>query len=400
LEHASKGSGRHWNTEEMAFKLNYAVIHSFEKQQHNSLIDPEKIVKKPLLNAESSGIIKLVSSIHSLLGKTGNNVIWGQFSENGRQGRFPKLTNDIIDSNSKENFQTLSHIALDEIIDQAREEALSTGGFFLFAQYEQNAVSYLLVTSIKQKDGLRLDPKSYDPVETTDIDMSKVQQAARINLARLSEALTPEESEINVSEESTEDANFESDKTYLCFISKGNRSEPSGYFIKALGCERGVPSRRATQNAIDMIVRFFKNKPDIKAYRVQARENVVRYLQKKLEEGRHATLDGICAAADKAIPTEHADLGSHLDELKTFLNNEENRVPEEFSVNKSALNEKIRIKGESGNHWSIQFEKGSLGTDENSKVCYSKERSKIILSDPSPALCRLIEKAIADDTAE
>lgn len=384
----------------MAFKLNHAVIHSFEKSKHDSFIDKSRIIKKPLFDIEEPGIIKLVSSIHSLLGKSGNNVVWGQFSDEGRQGKFPKLTSETIISNTKENFQNLSHVALHEIIEQAKEEALSTGGYFLFAQYELNAISYLLVTSIKEKDGLRLNPENYTPIETTDIDMSKVQQAARINLARLSEALNPEESEAKANEENIEETSAESDKTYLCFISKGNKSEPSGYFIKALGCEKGVPSKRATKNAIDMVARFFKDNKDIKAYRVQARENVVRYLQKKLEEGKHATLDGICAAANKAIPTEHADLGSHLDELKAFLNNEENRVPEEFSVNKSALNEKIRIKGESGNHWSIQFEKGSLGTDENSKVCYSKENSKIILSDPSPALCRLIEKAIADDTVE
>lgn len=380
----------------MAFELKHAVIHSFEKDKHAALIDPMKVIKKPLFEVGKPSVIKLVSSIHALLGKPGNNVVWGQFSEQGRQGEFPPEVSKYIYDTSAERFEALTHTALDELMKKSLTEALSTGGYMLFAQYINDNIPFLLVTSIKQRDGLRLNA-DYIPEETTDIDMSKIQQAARINLSRLSEFLNPEPEEPEVSEEEREQLEMEKEKTYLCFISKGKASEAAGYFVEALGCERGVASARATRNSMDMVELFFKNREPLKTLRVAARENVVRYLQQKIEDDQHATLEGIHAAAMSCIPPERAELAGYVAELREFLNDEENQVPEEFSVNKVALNQRIKIKGDSGRHWALLFEKGSLGTTENSKICYHRETRKIVLSEPSEKMCRAIEVALADN---
>ncbi|QDH64139.1 nucleoid-associated protein [Pseudomonas azotoformans] len=383
----------------MAFELKYAVIHSFEKDKHATNVDPEKIVKKPLFDVAKPTVVKLVSSIHGALGKTGNNVVWGQFSEVGRQGAFPPEVASYIVASSATSFEHLTHTALDELVGKSLTEALSTGGYILFAQYLNDNVPFLLVTSIKQRDGLKLNA-DYIPEETTDIDMSKIQQAARINLSRLSEFLNPvamvEDLE-NLDEEQLAEIEMEKEKTYLCFISKGKGSEASGYFVEALGCEKGVASARATRNAMDMVELFFKNREPIKHLKVSAREGVVRYLQQKIEDGHHATLEGIHAAATSCIQPEQADLTMYVEELKEFLNDEVNQVPEEFSVNQIALNQRIRIKGDSGRHWALQFEKGSLGTTTNSKVCYNRDEKQIILSEPTDKMCRLIEAALAAD---
>lgn len=384
----------------MAFELRHAVIHSFDKEKHASIVDPKKIVKKPLFNVEKPSVIKLVSSIHGLLGKPGNNVVWGQFSENGRQGTFPPGVAGYIGDSSADKFEALTHTALDELIEKSLKEALSTGGYILFAQYLNDNIPFFLVTSIKQRDGLKLNA-DYIPEETTDIDMSKIQQAARINLSRLSEFLNPlpvtaEEAE-GLDEELLAEIEMEKEKTYLCFISKGKGSEASGYFVEALGCEKGVASARATRNAMDMVEVFFKTRDPIKHLKVLARESVVRYLQQKIEEGHHATLEGIHAAAASCIQPEQADLVVYVTELKEFLNDEDNQVPEEFAVNEVALNQRIRIKGDSGRHWALQFEKGSLGRTTNSKVCYNSESKQIILSDPTEKMCRAIEAALAAD---
>lgn len=380
----------------MAFELKYAVIHSFDKEKHATNVDPAKIVKKPLFDVAKPSVVKLVSSIHGALGKTGNNVVWGQFSEVGRQGAFPpEVASYIVDSNA-DKFEHLTHTALDELIGKSLAEALSTGGYILFAQYLNDNVPFLLVTSIKQRDGLKLNA-DYIPEETTDIDMSKIQQAARINLSRLSEFLNPVAEVADLDEEQLAEIEMEKEKTYLCFISKGKGSEASGYFVEALGCEKGVASARATRNAMDMVELFFKSREPIKHLKVLARENVVRYLQQKIEDGHHATLEGIHAAATSCIQPEQADLTAYVAELKDFLNDEVNQVPEEFAVNQVALNQRIRIKGDSGRHWALQFEKGSLGRTPNSKVCYSGEARQIILSDPSEKMCRAIEAALAAD---
>ncbi|CAI8819341.1 nucleoid-associated protein [Pseudomonas zeae] len=384
----------------MAFELKHAVIHSFEKEKHAAVVDTTKIIKKPLFDVSKPTVVKLVSSIHALLGKPGNNVVWGQFSDVGRQGSFPPVASGYIADDSSSKFEGLTHAALDELVKKSLSEALSTGGYILFAHYISESVPFLLVTSIKQRDGLKLN-SDYIPEETTDIDMSKIQQAARINLSRLSEFLNPEPEDCGeiegLEEEELAELEVAKEKTYLCFISKGKGSEASGYFVEALGCERGVASARATRNAMDMVEVFFKNREPIKHLKVLARENVVRYLQQKIEDGHHASLAGIHAAATSCIPPEQAELALYVEELKEFLNDDENQVPEEFVVNKVALNQRIRIKGDSGRHWALQFEKGSLGITTNSKVCYNRESKQIVLSEPTEKMCRAIEAALAAD---
>lgn len=380
----------------MAFELKFAVIHSFVKEKYDAVIDPALVVKKPLFDVEKETVIKLVSSIHLLLGKPGNNVVWGQFSGVGRQGLFPPKVESYIGDSTPMSFESLTHTALDELMEKSLTEPFSTGGYVLFAQYHNDNIPFLLVTSIKQRDGLRLNA-DYIPEATTDIDMSKIQQAARINLSRYSEILNPIPDDVLLDEEELAQLEIEKEKTYLCFISKGKGSETSGYFIEALGCERGVASARATRNSMDVVEKFFKSKEHLKGFKVLAREGVVRYLQQKSEDKKNATLDGIYAAAVACIPPEKADLVAYAVELKEFLNDEHNQVPEEFKVNDIALNQRIRVKGESGRNWTLSFEKGSLGTNENSKICYQKDEKRIILSDPSDKTCRAIEVALAEN---
>lgn len=383
----------------MTFVLKYAVIHSFEKEHKKLGLDRNKVVLKPLFDVRKKGIQALVAALHDLLGKPGNNVVWGQFSDNRREGDFPTETRSIITSDTADQFENLTRVGMRELVEHAANEMFSTGGFILFAHYVSNQIPFLLVTNIKQRDGLRLDA-NYEPVEGVDIDMSKVQQAARVNLSRLSEILNPEvaepQSDVELTKAELERIALEKEKTYLCFISKGKNSEASGYFIEALGCQKGVPSARATKNAYDAVKDFFSTKPSLAPYKKQARESVIAYLESKIGNG-HATLAGVYAAAARVIPSNNADYSADLEELTTFLNDEDRQVPEEFVVNSAALKQRIRIKGvESQDQWSVNFNTGALGIDQNSKVCYRKEDRKIILSDPSEALVKVIEKALRE----
>lgn len=381
----------------MAFELKHAVIHSFEKTKHSSEIPPNKIVKKPLFNIKLNTVQSLVSGIHLLLGKPGNNVVWGQFADNERQGRFPKNTREFVSLNDADTFEKLTHVALDELIDQAKEEALATGGHTLFASYINDSIPFLLVANIKQRNGLRLGD-DYVPIQSVDIDMSKVQQAARINLARLSETIAHSES-ASEGDKSSICETENSEKTYLCFISKGRDSEASAYFINALGCTRGIASSRATANAIDAVEDYFRGIEILRPYALQAKENVIAYLKRKLEEANEklgngkATLRGVQQAAASAIPAEKSDLIEALDELPEHLNDEKNQVPEEFTVNSAALNKKIRIKG-SSSRWAVQFERGALGATANSTVWYIAEEGKLVLSEIPDILKNVIDKEL------
>ncbi|MEX5606853.1 nucleoid-associated protein [Pseudomonas protegens] len=369
----------------MAFELIHVVIHSFEKEKGVTTVDKSKTVIKPLFDPKIGTLTSLTEGINSLLGKKGNNVVWGQFSSDNREGLFPEENRNFTQNITAANFELLTHVAINELINQASDEIFATGGHTLFAYYMSDAIPFVLIANIKQRDGLRLGA-DYIPINSVDIDMSKVHQACRINLARYSESVLNEDDE--------EEDTIEADKTYLCFISKGRDSEASAYFIKALGCTPGIASTRATGNAIDVIEDFFRDNRDLAPFSAQAKDNVIAYLSKKHKDNEKATIQGLQTAASSAVPPELSDLVEQLETLSEALNSEESKVPGEFSVSKIILDKKTKIRGKS-NRWTAQFDRSALGTSIDSVICYNKTDGKLTFSEIPDEMKKHIEAEIS-----
>lgn len=369
--------------------LKTAIIHSFKKLAKTSFIS-DVVKKEVVLNTENPALQFLVNGIHGLIGKEGNSVVYGQFANDERQGPFPRRFTEFVTVQDDEaKFIELTHLAMDQLVEQAGNQVLSTGGHILCAQYSSGASNFFLVASMKERGGIQLD-ENYVPKEIQEVDLSKVQQAARINLGSFvairamaaAAASTPE-----MIEDETAD---EADSTYLCFISRGRDSQASDYFISALGCAKGVASGRATKNAIDNVAKFFRDKKSLKSFGYRAKEAVIKYLEVQLAAGKSARLDSIVHAAVAHVP---ADLVDEIAGLKDYLNSEKNKVPDDFTVNAKTLREKTRIKGDASN-WSLQFERGALGKDPAADVYYDEGRKKLTLSNMTTELIDVIEKEL------
>lgn len=366
--------------------LKTAIIHSFKKLAKTSFIS-EVVKKDVVLNTENPALQFLVNGIHGLIGKEGNSVVYGQFANDERQGPFPRrFTEFVATQDDEDQFIDLTHLAMDQLVEQAGLQVLSTGGHILCAQYSSGASNFFLVASMKERGGIQLD-ENYVPKEIQEVDLNKVQQAARINLGSfvaiqaMATATPP-----TVESEAVEEA----DSTYLCFISRGRDSQASDYFISALGCAKGVASGRATKNAIDNVAKFFRDKKSLKSFGYRAKEAVIKYLETQLAAGKSARLDSIVHAATAHVP---ADLVDEIVGLKDYLNSEKNKVPDDFTVNAKTLKEKTRIKGDASN-WSLQFERGALGKDPAADVYYDEGRKKLTLSNMTTELIDVIEKEL------
>lgn len=365
--------------------LKTAIIHSFKKLAKTSFIS-DVVKKDVVLNTENPALQFLVNGIHGLIGKEGNSVVYGQFANDERQGPFPRRFTEFVAAQDDEaQFIDLTHLAMDQLVEQAGNQVLSTGGHILCAQYSSGASNFFLVASMKERGGIQLD-ENYVPKEIQEVDLNKVQQAARINLGSFvaiqAMAATPQTAESEVVEEA--------DSTYLCFISRGRDSQASDYFISALGCAKGVASGRATKNAIDNVAKFFRDKKSLKSFGYRAKEAVIKYLETQLAAGKSARLDSIVHAATAHVP---ADLVDEIVGLKDYLNSEKNKVPDDFTVNAKTLKEKTRIKGDASN-WSLQFERGALGKDPAADVYYDEGRKKLTLSNMTTELIEVIEKEL------
>lgn len=378
--------------------LKIAIIHSFKKLAHTDYVS-EVVKKNVALDTTNPALHFLVEGIHGLIGKEGNSVVYGQFADDGRQGPFPERFTAFVDVQDDEaQFISLTHLAMDQLVEQASNQVLSTGGHILCAQYTAGAADFFLVASMKERGGIQLD-ENYVPKEIQEVDLSKVQQAARINLASfmaisaINAAVAAEKADGIPPVELVEGENVEADEvdsTYLCFISRGRDSQASDYFISALGCAKGVASGRATKNAIDSVARFFRDKKLLKSLGYKAKEAVIKYLGEQLAAGKSARLDAICHVAVQHVP---ADLVEEIAGLKDYLNSERHRVPDDFTVNPKSLKEKTRIKSDAAN-WSLQFERGALGQEPAADVYYDAARKKLTLSNLTAELVEVIEKEL------
>lgn len=374
------------------FILRSAIIHRFKKLAHTDYVG-EVVKKDAVLDVENPALIFLVKGINGLIGKEGNSVVYGQFANDGRQGPFPGKFDEYTASlDDQAGFINLSHLVMDQLVEQAAKQVLSTGGHILCALYESAATNFFLVASMKERDGIQLD-ENYVPKGIQEVDLSKVQQAARVNIVSFNDVKQAGNAppkvtgpEVGVEAEEADEV----DSTYLCFISKGRDSQASDYFIAALGCAKGVASGRATKNAIESVTKFFRGKASLKGFGYRAREAVIKYLETQMENGNPARLDAIVHVAVAHVPPELVD---DISGLKEFLNGERNKVPDEFTVNARSLKEKTRIKGDASN-WSLQFERGALGKDPVSDIYYDENRKKLTLSNLTAELVALIEKEL------
>lgn len=364
----------------MSFEVQYAVIHSFTKEPNTTVL--KRIVKKvKTIDVALPAVVALVKGVNGLLGKTGNILSYGQFGDDMRQGPFPSQFDSYQTAvPNSESFLSLSHVAVDELAKEAAEEPFATGGHILVATYSSDGRPFFLVAMIKQRGGIQLD-KDYVPIEITEIDLSKVYQAARVNVQRYLDVKTLEPEVIS-------EDRISEDRTYLAFLGQGTHNQASGYFVKALGCTKGIGSSRATQNALDAVHDFF-GRADLKPFRVDARNAVASYLDGKAKSGQNAILTELAFCATGHLQATQEII---IDDFKSYLNSDSAKVPAAFAVHKATLKKGTRIRAEMPSY-SFQFERQSLGDSNNSAVFFNAANKSITFN-------KLDEKTIKEITAE
>ncbi|AVJ56739.1 hypothetical protein C5610_10860 [Idiomarina sp. OT37-5b] len=281
---------------------------------------------------------------------------------------------------SAADFISLTKTAMNSLQAKARDVNFASGGYILFASYLSENKPFLLVAMIKQREGIQLN-ENLEPVGIQELDLSKLHQAARINIERyLQHELAENEDKDQFS--------------YLSFVSPRTNQSASGYFIKALGCSGGVAASRATDAACKEMAKFFRKKPELRTKTSDLKADVFSYLRECYEDQRAATINDLTAVARKHLPATYDDeqRTSLEKELAEYLNSEEVQVPSEFRVHLATINKHAKVKIKTAN-WQIQFEKHALGVNENAEIWYDKDNSRLVINNLTPEM----KSAITDD---
>ncbi|RUL68721.1 nucleoid-associated protein [Dyella choica] len=363
--------------------LKNAVIHSLEKDAHDSMTT---IRHAPAtLDVNDRMVVQLARQLAELVGKDGNAVLWGQFAAANRQGEFPASARALMAGNFESSaFMSLSKAAMEELRSQAERKTGATGGHIFFGQYRTNGSEFLLVAMIKQKGAITLSP-DLRPTEIKEIDMSKLHQAARINLTRY--GLHLEDNGNDPVDGVTPPILFD-EKTYLCFVNRRGREEVADYFVDALGCVKGTSSSQLTNKLLKSVKQYVRDVPEIADTFVEVKQGVVDYLQ-ALPENHPVKLDEVIYAARARVDPIRA---AHFNMLKEFLNSEECQIPDEFQLSRQALRAHIRISAKKPN-WGLWFETGVVGVT-NAELLYDPHQKTLTLTDLPTETVNSVESAL------
>jgi nucleoid-associated protein len=363
-------------------ELKFAIIHSLEKTK--GALSAGVRMRDDVLDIQKPVIKDLAETLAKLVGKDGSSVYWGQFGTNRREGLFPSHVQPLISACAEAAFIKMSKVAMEELRKKASKESFATGGHVCFFVYRIQTSCFLLVVMVKERGGMVLSA-DLEPTEITEIDLSKLHQAARVNLDRYGKFLAPPKGKAISAPDASEDS---TEKTYLCFINRTSQSDVAEYFVEALGCEKGVASGRTTKAVVTEIRNYIKSIPEIKEKAPAVRLAVIDYLQKQ-GDGAVVSLDKVVATVRHAVGV---DLEQHVNGLKDHLNGEIVQIPDEFPVSASVLRSYTRISGKSS-RWQISFENGALG-ERDAEIIYDAKQKSLKLTQLPQEMIVKVEEAL------
>nr|BDD47132.1 hypothetical protein 11 [Saccharospirillaceae bacterium] len=362
--------------------VNRLIIHELKKEQHTdeaSVTESSEVLK----NSDNQ-VTDLVNEICRIYGKKDSRSYHGRFSEGDNifKNALHRYTlSDELDQNPEdqsaaefedERFLRLSITALNEIKNSAQHQTASTGGYLVFAEYTENDIQFFISAMIKKKKDVTIE--SLKPKEIIRLDFSKINQAMRVNVNDYKASLVSQHSDSTITSQAQTEEPEET--PYLSFIGSIEGGRASGYFIVAMGCERQISSRKATDTVITESENLFQNDPELTPNLQTFKKELLDYL----DETTHATLDYISEIIRRNIPVNYSKpVDETVDDFVTKLNGDEFKVPFEFNVNKERVSKSrlIRAKAET---WSLEFEKSSIGTDPSADIVYDPDERRVIIN--------------------
>lgn len=366
--------------------LNNVIVHELLKEAKKPMIPGKRMkFRDTTLDLSSEIVLKLINEINELYGKKGNSAYYGVFKkELTERGPVPDAIENYtcLAKPSSQDFIDLSVGIMNKLADEAEKQLWSSGGVIVFADYVRDGVNFFLITMIKQKEGIRLSSK-LEPEQLEQLDLTKINQAARINFDKF----------LKYQNSSVID---KQDLSYLSFISTTTQKTASGYFILALGCDKGITSNNATKSLPTEVMRFFGKHSEIKHHARDFKSDVINYINHQFECKKTVKLSDISAMAYEHMTYVDEQAREKLsNDLVTYLNSEEIRIPVEFNVSRSGLNQLLNIKYK-GDGYSFNFEKALLGTTADADICYNSENGSLTFTKLPKDAVQDIEHALKE----
>lgn len=261
---------------------------------------------------------------------------YGIFEVAGAFNNFSELLQSYVDK--KVDFLEFTKKSMKYYEYEIGKSAPATGAFVVFASFSKkdNKDRYLLIFSINNNSGYNLNEEQLTIQQILNLDLSKLDVAALVNITRWQNHIARENEEI---------------KTYLSFI-KGKKNL-SDYFLDFIGCADKSTNTDSSRLLVSALNAYFEESGYPKGEVKVRKKAVYDYCQTCLLEKKEVLLNQISYLVNEDEPESFA----------TFASAEEHGVGEIIKPDPTVLRSLQFIDFKSTD-LSISFSKTKLNKKE------------------------------------
>lgn len=325
-----------------------AIVHRIDKSRHQNsklTLAPACLLIEPILT-------EAVEKARKTYGTTASRA-FGTFEANARLFPFSGLLSDHLAG--KLDMLQFSGQAMTMLVREMDKQALATGGYALFVNYEEHAKTYFMVVLLKLRGGVGIDQKTLTLSQNFSLDVDHLHEAARINVANWRAA----------------------DGNYISFVKKGRSdADFTDYFRNFLGCAEFVESKEQTSLLIQAI-RDYCVATNLDADEAKkVKEKAFNYFSEQARDGKGVSLAALSMRFDDQNPTA----------FKEYIEHSAIEIGDGFEPHKATFKRLMRIGGKDADI-TINFDIGLIGN----RVRYDTITKELRITELPPALITAIE---------
>lgn len=293
----------------------------------------------------------LCTDLLALYGNTVNS--YGTLGQDATLHTFPLRLNEYTTGTVA--FHAFTTATLSLIKKEMQGSIFANGGYALFLRYQHDDHDFLLVAMLKLKPGAGIDEQTLSLEPTLNIDLSRLHEAARINLTRLATATEP----------------------YLSFIKgKAKKGDVTEYFRDALACENFTSSSHHTDQLIKAADAFVAARPDLGTPEAKREEKT--HMRRRLVECFANNADDVVlhTLAAAIMPSSPQDF---IDFVRTGPQADQYQINDSFKPHRATYNKIRRISGRIGGSVSVGFDVADVQTH---RVYYDAAVDGLVLKSP------------------
>ncbi|MNI25305.1 Nucleoid-associated protein YejK [compost metagenome] len=285
---------------------------------------------------------------------------YGIFDESNTFNDFHNQLKSYV--TDKINFLDFTCSSMKYYENQIKKSAPATGAFVVFANYiyKPNRDRYLLIFSINNKEGYNLNEESLTIQQILNLDLSKMDVAALINISKWQKSLSDKTSDI---------------RTYLSFI-KGKK-KLSDYFLDFIGCADKSTNTDSSKLLLSALNQYMIQKNYSKEEVKSRKKSVFDYCQTCVKEKREVLLDQISYLLNDDDP----------EEFSRFASSEEYGVSEIIKADTNILRS-LQYIDYKGSDLTISFNTNKLTTRD---VIYNSEAKTLTFKNLPDSLIKQLE---------